>query len=79
MFYVYVLRSKKNGRFYIGSTKDIKKRLAEHNSGKNKATRYIRPLELLYTEQYPTRSDALKRERCLKMGQGRTWLEKKLG
>jgi len=78
MFYVYVLRSKRNGRFYVGSTKDVKKRLVEHNSGKSKAIRYNRPLELIYTEQYSTRSDVVKRERFLKMGQGRVWLKEKL-
>lgn len=77
MFYIYVLRSRKNGRFYIGLTKNLKKRLAEHNRGRSKATRYIRPLELIYKERYSTRSDAAKREKFLKMGQGRAWLREK--
>ena len=78
MFYVYVLRSERNSRFYVGSTKDVKKRLIEHNTGKSQATRYIKPLKLIYSEQYSTRSDAVKRERFLKMGQGRAWLKEKL-
>jgi putative endonuclease len=77
MFYVYILRSKKNGRFYIGSTKNLKKRLEEHNKGRSKTTRYIRPLELIYKERYSTRSEAAKREKFLKMGQGRVWLKER--
>jgi len=38
MFYVYVLKSKKDGRWYTGSTSDLKKRFNEHNEGKVPAT-----------------------------------------
>ena len=43
---VYILKSQRNGRYYIGSTIDVARRLEEHNHGKVKATRYIQPLIL---------------------------------
>jgi len=48
LFYVYVLRSLKDGLFYTGYTSDVKKRLSEHNSGSVKSTNYRRPFELIY-------------------------------
>lgn len=74
MYTVYVLKSLKNNYRYIGQTKDINKRLAEHNAGLSKSTKNIRPLVLDYTEEYYTRSEAMKRERFLKSGKGREWL-----
>ncbi|MFQ5872538.1 MAG: GIY-YIG nuclease family protein [Dehalococcoidia bacterium] len=66
MYKIYILESKKNGRHYIGFTKDIKARLLQHNIGKVKSTRHIRPLKLVYTEDYQTASDARRREYHLK-------------
>ena len=74
MYTVYVLRSLKNNYRYIGQTNNIDKRLAEHNSGLSKSTKNIRPLVLDYSEEYATRSEAIKRERFLKSGKGREWL-----
>ena len=74
MYTVYVLRSLKNNYRYIGQTNNIDKRLAEHNSGLSKSTKNIRPLVLDYSEEYATRSEAMKRERFLKSGKGREWL-----
>ncbi len=78
MFFAYVLRSKKNGRLYTGSTDNVQRRLEEHNSGHSKATRYIRPFELLHAEQFATRADAVQRERELKTGKGRDELRRLL-
>ncbi|MEA3464213.1 MAG: GIY-YIG nuclease family protein, partial [Patescibacteria group bacterium] len=50
MFYVYVLKSKKDGQFYIGSTNDLKKRLRFHNKGRVFATKTRIPFELVYYE-----------------------------
>jgi putative endonuclease len=62
MFYFYILRSIKNGRYYIGSCKDIKERLRRHNSGLVKSTKYYSPWELVYNEEYQTLSGARQRE-----------------
>jgi putative endonuclease len=75
MFYVYVLKSLKNGRHYTGSTNDIERRVYEHNSGQTKSTSKIGPFELVYKEAYSTKIEANKRERFLKTGKGREFFE----
>ncbi len=52
------------------------KRLIEHNSGSNAFTRQNRPFVLIYTEEYSTKTEAIKREIFLKSGQGRKFLDK---
>ncbi len=75
-FHVYVLRSVKNGKRYVGSTsKDAMERLAEHNAGVNRWTKSNRPFILLYVEDFSSRTEARKRENFLKTGQGREWLD----
>ena len=66
MWYVYVLRCG-DGTLYTGTTDDVARRLAAHRAGKGaKYTRGRVPLELLYTEQCPDRSAALRREYAIK-------------
>ena len=79
MYFVYFLKSLKNNDLYVGSTEDIKNRLARHNTGKVKSTKFYRPWELLEFEIYPTRRDAVRRERLLKSGQQKEILKKKYG
>lgn len=60
--YVYILRCA-DGTLYCGWTTDLEARLATHNSGKGaKYTRSRRPVELVYSEAYEDRHDALSRE-----------------
>ena len=66
MFYVYVLKSKKDKRLYIGYTNDLRRRLGEHNRGENKSTKHRTPLSLVYYEAYRSKEDAEKREKKLK-------------
>ena len=66
MCYVYVLKSQKYKRIYIGFSSDLKKRIKEHNSGKTKSTKYGAPWELVYYEAFFSKKDALKREAGLK-------------
>ncbi|HAS80755.1 MAG: Excinuclease ABC C subunit domain protein [Candidatus Nomurabacteria bacterium GW2011_GWE1_32_28] len=76
MFNIYVLRSLKNGKRYVGFTsKSTKERLMEHNSGKNSFTRQNKPFMLIYSEEYKTKIEAMKREKFLKSGQGRKFLD----
>lgn len=79
MFYVYILKSLKNGRFYTGSTNDIERRLHEHNIGQTKYTSKIWPFELVYKEVYNTKLEAIRRERFLKTGKGRELLKHIMG
>ncbi|MCI8687488.1 MAG: GIY-YIG nuclease family protein [Lawsonibacter sp.] len=61
-WYVYILRCG-DGTLYTGITDDIPRRLAAHRSGKGaKYTRGRGPLELVYQEQVPDKSAALRRE-----------------
>ena len=77
MFYVYFLKSSKNGKHYTGVTsKNPKERLVEHNEGSNIFTRYNGPFELIYSEQYLDKTFAYKREGYLKTGKGRNFLKK---
>ena len=69
---VYVLKSLKNAKRYIGLTsKDPKVRLVEHNNGLNKFTSANRPWILVYFEKDYCKECAQKREKFLKSGQGR--------
>ena len=66
MYYVYLLRSKDQyDNFYIGFSADLKRRVAEHNSGSNKSTSG-RQWELVYYESYLVKKAAVDRERILK-------------
>ncbi len=66
MFYVYILKSLKDTRLYIGSSDGLKQRLADHHAGKVTSTKHRRPLKLVYYETYRNRDDAKDRERSLK-------------
>lgn len=75
MFFVYVLKSLRNGRFYIGQTNNLTRRYEQHQSGKVVATRYHRPYKLVFHEVVTTRTDAVSRELFFKSGQGRQLLK----
>ena len=66
MFYVYLLRSVKDKKLYIGYSANLKRRISEHNSSKSRSTKLRRPFELVYYEAYKAESDARKREAMLK-------------
>ncbi|NUQ81660.1 MAG: GIY-YIG nuclease family protein [Bacteroidetes bacterium] len=66
MYYCYILFSSKTGRFYIGSAADLETRLNHHNAGYDKSTRPGRPWELVWSNQYQTRSEACRKERLIK-------------
>ena len=70
VFFVYILKSLKDGRFYIGYTADLENRIARHNNGKNPSTKYRRPFELIYHEVYNTRQEAMAREKMIKSYKG---------
>lgn len=78
MFYVYLLKSLKDGQLYTGFTKDLKKRLLEHNDKKNTSTKNRAPFFLIYYEACINEKDALRREKYLKTTQGRRLLRRRL-
>ena len=78
MYYVYVLFSKKDHELYIGYTNDLEERIKQHKEGKSRATVFRRPLTLIYYEAYLRWSDAKRREKYLKGGNGRAQLKVQL-
>ena len=79
MEYVYILQSEKNPNWlYKGRTSDLKKRIKEHNSGKNFSSAPYAPLRLIYYEAYLLKKDAFNRERYLKTSMGMRVIKKQL-
>jgi len=77
-YYVYVLQSEKDHKFYTGCASNIQKRLEEHNSGKVSTTRNRRPLKLIYWEGCLNQQDAASRERYLKTTWGKRYIKSRL-
>ncbi len=75
MYTIYVIISLKYENRYVGSTKNINDRIKEHNQGKCRYTKGRKPWKLIYRETYSTRSKAMEREKFLKSGQGRKYLD----
>ena len=69
-YYVYILRSLKDSKFYIGSTADVAARLAYHNAGLQRSTKNRIPFELFYTETVSSKEDGLRREKEIKSYKG---------
>ena len=63
---LYILQSESSGRYYVGQTQNLPERLAYHNCNHSKALKNRGPWKLVYTESYPTRGEAVRRERQLK-------------
>jgi putative endonuclease len=78
MYYVYVLKSEKDGNLYIGYTTDLERRINEHNEGLSKSTSYRRPLNLVYFEASLNIKDAMHREKYLKTTYGHRYLKNRL-
>ena len=75
MYYLYILKSNKDGRLYKGITKNLEERIDQHNRGKTKSTKPFRPWKLVYFEKYPSRIKAREREIFFKSGEGRELLK----
>jgi putative endonuclease len=82
-FFVYILESVATGQRYVGQTKDLDRRLFEHNSREHNLCKYTSrhsgPWELIHSERYATRSEAMGREKWLKSGVGRRWIDEHIG
>ena len=78
MWYVYALKSLKDGHLYIGISENPSKRLKEHNLGMSKSTRPRRPFQIFYQEQCGDRINVREREKYLKSGIGREFLKTKM-
>ncbi|MEQ8908817.1 MAG: GIY-YIG nuclease family protein [Vicingaceae bacterium] len=76
LYYTYILRSKVTQRLYKGHTSNLEERIKLHNKGKTKSTKNGIPWILIYSERFPTREQAIKRERYFKTAAGRRWIQK---
>jgi len=77
-FYVYVLESKRNTEWYIGSTRNLVRRVKEHNLGLSQSTKAYIPWKLIYYEATLNQQDAKRREYYLKTNQGGRMLRRRL-
>ena len=76
MCWVYVLKSQKDGKLYIGSTRNLEKRIFYHNSGKVRSTKSRRPFEIIYSKRFDSDTQARKFENTLKTTQRRRQIKK---
>jgi putative endonuclease len=75
MYFVYILKSRKDGTYYYGSTANLPTRIEQHNRGKVKYTKGHLPYQLYYYEKYKSRAEAIKREKFFKTVDGYRWLK----
>jgi putative endonuclease len=73
--WTYVLQSQQDGSFYVGITSHLRARIKDHNAGRNRSTAAGRPWVLLHREEFPDHASARAREKFLKSGMGREFLE----
>jgi putative endonuclease len=69
-YFVYILKSMKDGKHYIGSSADVNARLLYHNQGKQRSTKNRIPFVLIHTEEFTTKTEAKSREREIKSYKG---------
>ncbi len=78
MFTTYVLYSTGYDRIYIGQTNNLELRLKQHNKGLSKSTKHYRPWIVIYSENFNSRSEAMKREKELKSHAGRDFIRNEI-
>lgn len=76
MYFVYVLKSLRDNKTYVGCTKDLDKRLKEHNAGEVFSTKSRKPFVVWYKEEFQNKYEAFKREKHFKTAWGRRKLRK---
>ena len=83
MYFAYILQSETTGRYYIGSTDDVYRRLKQHNDPEyrhSKTTkRFKGPWKLVYWEKYQSRSEAMLREKQIKSWKSRKAIQELIG
>ena len=77
-YWVYVLRSLKDGKNYTGYTKNLPSRFEAHQKGKVQSTKHRRPFELIYFEGCLNQQDATNREKYLKTSWGKRYIKNRI-
>ena len=75
MCWMYILKNEETGRYYIGSTNNLNRRLGQHRKGHTRTTRVLKTYKLVYKEKFDNISDARKRERKLKSYKSKKYIE----
>ena len=78
-FFVYILFSNTFGKYYVGMTNDLNRRLNQHNSNQVNSTKAFSPWTIFHSESFETRIEAREREKYLKSAAGRRWRKNNLG
>ena len=73
-YYVYILKSLKDKKMYIGYTTNLRKRFKKHQNGQVPSTKSRRPFELIFYEAYKSIKDAKRREKYFKTDKGKSTL-----
>jgi len=77
-YYAYILYSESHNRYYKGHCENLDERIKQHNAGKTRSIKAFRPWKLVYYETFPTREEAINREKYFKSSAGRKYLRIKL-
>ena len=77
-YFVYFLQSLKNGDIYVGSTSNLKRRVATHNSGRVRSTKAYKPWVLIKSIVYKSKTEAVRKELFYKTGQQKELLRKNM-
>lgn len=78
MFYTYIIQSKKDNKWYTGSSNNLRKRFKEHNLNKVYSTKGRGLFDLIYYEACINEQDARQREKYLKSGMGKRYLKNRM-
>lgn len=78
MFYVYIMKSRVQQYHYVGLTRNLERRIAEHRKGQSAVTKAYRPFDLAWYCSFTNRFRAAEFERYLKSGSGRAFTSKHL-
>ena len=76
MIFLYVIKSEVNGELYVGICKDVNRRLKEHNAGKNRYTKGLRPWKVVHQENFEDWKTARQKEKYYKSGIGKEFLKR---
>ena len=74
-FFVYILESEANGKWYYGFTEDLDQRISDHNSNRSKFTRFKGPWKLVFRKTFMTKTEALQFETYLKKIRNKTFIK----
>jgi putative endonuclease len=77
MYFTYIIKSSKDGKYYYGHTHNIEERILKHNKGRVRSTKARRPFILHYYEEFKTKQEAAKREYFFKTIKGYNYLKEK--